>query len=279
MSSSVSEPRPVSDQERALLDFLLGQGFPGAEVLRHQTAGLLVDREFVQPGRTRVRFVVSPDAARWGEWVEIPVEAHVRGAYPPRKVCLYVEDGLLDMLEVGDFGGATVPDLPAPDELETPWCHRPPAPLPDALCAHLSASLTAIAPKRTQVRVTPTAVGFHVQVRYGWLGASHAGMGSANDDDVHSVMEIMRFVQEQIAERVGQAWPAVTPLRSYKADMPPHQRLAHLDHAGHQQLLAAHRAWEEKLFPPHATIDHGTLRAWYGPDATPIVELPPLNTD
>ena len=206
----MSEPRPVSDQERALLDFFLGQAFPGAEVLRHQMAGLLVDRAFVQPGRTRVRFVVSPDAARWGEWVEIPVETHVRGPYPPRKVCVYVEDGLLDMLEVGDFGGATVPDLPAPDELETPWCHRPPAPLPDAVCAHLSAALTAIAPKRTQVRVTPTAIGFHVQVRFGRFGASHAGMGSANDDDVHSVVEIMRFVQKQIAEHAGQAWPART---------------------------------------------------------------------
>ena len=274
MSSSVSEPRPVSDQERALLDFFLGQAFPGAEVLRHQMAGLLVDRAFVQPGRTRVRFVVSPDAARWGEWVEIPVETHVRGPYPPRKVCVYVEDGLLDMLEVGDFGGATVPDLPAPDELETPWCHRPPAPLPDAVCAHLSAALTAIAPKRTQVRVTPTAIGFHVQVRFGRFGASHAGMGSANDDDVHSVVEIMRFVQKQIAEHAGQAWPARTPLRSWKTDVPSSGRPSLLDDAGGARLVAARHAWEEQLPTPQALLEYCTIRAWYGPENEPIVILP-----
>jgi hypothetical protein len=182
------------------------------------------------------------------------------------------------MLEVGDFGGETVPDLPAPDELETPWCHRPPAPLPDAVCAHLSAALTAIAPKRTQVRVTPTAIGFHVQVRFGRLGASHAGMGSANDDDVHSVVEIMQFVQEQIAEHSGQAWPAQTPLHSWKADVPPPGRPSLLDEAGRAQLVAARHTWQEALPTPHATIDYGTLRTWYGPEATPVVELPPLTT-
>lgn len=77
-----------------------------------------------------------------------------------------MEEGLLDALEVVDFGGAVVKELPAVTTLEPPWCHRPAAPFPEAACTALSRALTRIAPRGTKITVSPTADGYFAEVRH-----------------------------------------------------------------------------------------------------------------
>ena len=198
-------PRELTAEERGVVEFLLEPAFPGVEELRVQLSRLRAVARSTREGRTRLQFDLAADVPRAAVHGELPVETQVRDAWPPRKICLHVEEGLLDALEVVDFGGAVVKELPAVTTLEPPWCHRPAAPLPKAACTALSRALTRIAPRGTKITVSPTADGYFAEVRHRPLGMSKAGMGAPNDDERRSVAQILAFVQEQIAAHTAKA--------------------------------------------------------------------------
>jgi hypothetical protein len=266
--------RDLSEPERRVLEFLLAPPFPGVEELRSQLADLRVTAVSRREGLTRVQFAATASAARAAVHGELPVESQVQGAYPPLKVCLYVRDGLLDALEVADFGGAVADEMPDVGALEPPWCHRPAAPLPATLCEALSVSLSRIAPRGTKVTVSPRPTGYNVEVRHGLLGMTEAGMGGQNDDERRSVVEILDFVQQQIAGHTGQAWPAPEQLprpRPERPFAPPPE-----DMEARHRLVDAYQEWTTRLPRPGAVIEGEEIRAWYGSSDHPVVELPPL---
>ena len=113
-------PRTLLDAERALVDFLLAEEFPGVRELRVQALGLEV-RGLWRDLPTVVLLSVMDEDAPSAEVVHtVPVEARVKGADPPREVLLFVKGGRLDSIELVDYGGNEPPRLPAVDELEAP---------------------------------------------------------------------------------------------------------------------------------------------------------------
>ncbi|HUA45900.1 MAG TPA: hypothetical protein VMA77_11765 [Solirubrobacteraceae bacterium] len=64
--------------------------------------------------------VTNRDAPRASVVHAVPVEARVRDAEPARELLLFVKDGLLESLEVVDYGSSSQSGLPAVDELEGP---------------------------------------------------------------------------------------------------------------------------------------------------------------
>jgi hypothetical protein len=264
-------PRELSPEERGVVEFLLEPAFPGVEELRVQLAHLRVVALSAREGLTRIQFVLPADVPRAAVHGDLPVETQVRDAWPPRKVCLYVEEGLLDALEVGDFGGAVVKELPAVATLEPPWCHRPAAPLSEAACTALSRALTRIAPRGTKITVSPTPDGYFAEVRHRPLGMSKAGMGALNDDERQSVVQILAFVQEQIAARTAKAWPATTALHEPRPEGPfaPPPR----DMEARRRFVDDHETWRRRLPSPGASVTPQGIRAWYGSLDDPVVEL------
>jgi hypothetical protein len=264
-------PRELSSEERALVEFLLEPAFPGVEELRVQLSRLRVVSLSAREGLTRLQFALAADVPRAAVHGELPVETQVRDAWPPRKVCLYVEDGLLDALEVGDFGGAVVRELPAVKTLEPPWCHRPAAPFPKAACTALSRTLTRIAPRGTKVTVSPTPDGYFAEVKHGPLGMSKAGMGAMNDDERQSVIRILEFVQERIAAHTAKAWPTMTELHEPRPERPfaPPPR----DMEARSRFFDEHMSWRRRLPRPGASVGPEGIRAWYGSPDDPVVEL------
>lgn len=264
-------PRELSAEERGVVEFLLEPAFPGVEELRAQLGHLRVVALSAREGLTRLQFARAADEPRAAVHSELPVETQVCDAWPPRKVCLYVDDGLLDALEVGDFGGAVVQELPAVATLEPPWCHRPAAPFPRAACTALSRTLTRIAPRGTKVTVSPTEDGYFAEVRHGHLGMSKAGMGSLNDDERRSVVQILAFVQERIAAHTAKAWPATTELHEPRPERPfaPPPR----DMEARRRFVDEHTTWRRRLPSPGASVTPEGIRAWYGPPDDPVVQF------
>ncbi|HEX5251822.1 MAG TPA: hypothetical protein VFW14_19330 [Gaiellales bacterium] len=264
-------PRELSAEERGVVEFLLEPAFPGVEELRAQLGHLRVVALSAREGLTRLQFARAADEPRAAVHSELPVETQVCDAWPPRKVCLYVDDGLLDALEVGDFGGAVVQELPAVATLEPPWCHRPAAPFPRAACTALSRTLTRIAPRGTKVTVSPTEDGCFAEVRHGHLGMSKAGMGSLNDDERRSVVQILAFVQERIAAHTAKAWPATTELHEPRPERPfaPPPR----DMEARRRFIDEHTTWRRRLPSPGASVTPEGIRAWYGPPDDPVVQF------
>jgi hypothetical protein len=115
-----TSPRPLSDHERLLLEPLLAEEFPGADGLRAQARAVRV--KGLWEGRPSVVLleVTNRDAPRADVVHTVPVEARVRDAEPPRELLLFVKGGLLESLEVVDYGSSDQPSLPAVDELEGP---------------------------------------------------------------------------------------------------------------------------------------------------------------
>ena len=62
---AIDPPRPVSEEERAVLDFLLEEPFVGRDELIGQLAGIRVSQECTC-GCHSIVFVVAPDAAPMG---------------------------------------------------------------------------------------------------------------------------------------------------------------------------------------------------------------------
>lgn len=117
-------PRELTAEERCLVEFLLEPAFPGVEELRVQLSHLRAVALSAREGLAHLQFAVAADVPRAAVHGELPAETQVSEAWPPRKVCLYVAEGLLDALEVGHFGGAVVKELPAVATLEPPRCHQ-----------------------------------------------------------------------------------------------------------------------------------------------------------
>lgn len=264
-------PRRLAGRERVLFDYLLTPSFPGVKELRLQLEDVRVVAVSRRKGLTRLQLASPDDAAPAPLFDELPVEAQVRNAWPPQKLCLYVQDGLLDALELVDFDGAVVPDLPDPADLEPPWCHRPAAPLPDGLCSSLSRSLTKLAPSGIRVHVSATPEGYYVEVRHGRLGMTKAGMGAPNDDERQSVIAILDFVQRDIASHEDCRWPALTELHEPKPDRPFAPPPADMD--ARRRFFDAHSEWVRRLPRPGAAVNGDSIRAWYGSPDHPDAEL------
>jgi hypothetical protein len=264
-------PRPLSQREHRLLEHLLEQAFVGVEELRAQVGGVRIVAVSRRKGLLRLQFAQPPGVRPAPVMDELPVEASVRDAWPPRTLCLYVQDGLLDALELGDAAGADVGELPDAADLDPAWAHRAPAPLPEALCASLSRSLTSLAPSGTRVGVSATADGYSVHVRHGRLGMTRSGSRGPNDDERRSVIAILEFVQQSIARNEGRAWPAPKELR----EPTPERPLAHHppDMQERRRLLDAHIDWVRSLPRSGATVTADGIRAWYGPASQPEAEL------
>jgi len=113
-------PRQLSDHERSLLEFLLAEDFPGVAELRAQARAVRVKGLWEGCPSVVLLEVTNRDAPRASVVHAVPVEARVRDAEPARELLLFVKDGLLESLEVVDYGSSSQSGLPAVDELEGP---------------------------------------------------------------------------------------------------------------------------------------------------------------
>ena len=117
---SSSFPRSLSSHERALLDLLLAQDFSGVEELRAQARSVRVRGLHNDLPTIVLLEVVDSEAPRAAVAHTVPVEARVRGSDPPQEVLLFVKEGLLDSIELVDYGNAERPELPSVDAVEPP---------------------------------------------------------------------------------------------------------------------------------------------------------------
>jgi hypothetical protein len=120
------QPRPLTEREREILDFLLGADLPGIEELREQagtalavrwgprdpSVDLYVDREATRPSPVRTRPVIQTYTMR-------------KGAKDLRELLLWVdEDGWLSSVELAHLYEEWPEDLPPPSEFEPPRPYR-----------------------------------------------------------------------------------------------------------------------------------------------------------
>ena len=110
-------PRPLSDRERALLELLLAEEFPGAAALRAQARTVRV-RGLHEGLPTVVLLEADSDAPRAEVVHTVPVEAVVRGE---GELLLFVKQGLLDSIELVTYGEVRPTELPSVGALERPW--------------------------------------------------------------------------------------------------------------------------------------------------------------
>jgi len=121
MTKSI-EPRPLSSEERALVEFLLSAEFPGRDQLNSQL-GFAEVVGTCECGCGTVNLAVTGPAARAVCREPIPVEAHGTGI----QVLLFVRGGLVCSLEIVDFEDKRPLPYPRPRDLKL-WV--PPSPKP-----------------------------------------------------------------------------------------------------------------------------------------------------
>lgn len=122
-----SFPRPLSEREQALLELLLPQEFSGAEQLRMQARSVRV-KALWNGLPAIVLLEVGDAAAPTAEVVHtVPVETRVRGVDPPQDVLLFVKGGMLDSIELVDYGEEEPAELPAVENVEPPTLNDGPA--------------------------------------------------------------------------------------------------------------------------------------------------------
>ncbi len=110
--------RPLLPRERALLDLLLAEDFPGAPQLRRQSASVRGrlwndDPTFVE------LHVADSDAPRATVVARVPVEAETIHETPPQQLLVHVVEGLLDCLELVTYG-TEMEELPDPTAFDRP---------------------------------------------------------------------------------------------------------------------------------------------------------------
>jgi hypothetical protein len=111
-------PRPLTGNERALLDALLAHDFPGAPVLREQ-ARAATSTPGCTCGCGTLDLHVPATAPTVAAGGPAPVEGTIRGAdgRPLGGVLLFVEDGRLSRLDVTSHGDP----LPVPSPEQVTW--------------------------------------------------------------------------------------------------------------------------------------------------------------
>jgi hypothetical protein len=115
--------RPLAEEERAALDFLLTADFPGVDELRLQAPAMQVVGR-CPCGCATIEFEVDADRAPAAVVVpRVPVEAS--GADKPFGLLLFVDDGHLSSLEIWSTDDEMWDTFPPPSAFETP---RPAAP-------------------------------------------------------------------------------------------------------------------------------------------------------
>jgi hypothetical protein len=118
-------PRPPTERETTVLEFLLSAEFPGrAELVTQARSVEVVGRWDDEP---TIELRVAAAEPRLAEVENVPpVEASTRdGLF---SVLLFVRDGLLDMIELVDNAGeGMLSELPAPSELADPTALGPTA--------------------------------------------------------------------------------------------------------------------------------------------------------
>ncbi len=96
-------PRPLADDERAVLDRLLSESFPGVERLREQADRLQVVGR-CDCGCPTIYFQIPPAMPSDAVAHPAPVEGRVETADPPADVLLFVRNGALSTLEYVCYG-------------------------------------------------------------------------------------------------------------------------------------------------------------------------------
>jgi hypothetical protein len=117
--------RPLRDEEKALLDFLLSVEFPGSKELRAQAQHVEVVGE-CECGCGTIDLHVRPHSVRAKTEKHIPIEAYGEAL----DVLLFAENGFLGMLEIVYYADPPEKPYPRPDQLKL-WA-RPPLPAKDS---------------------------------------------------------------------------------------------------------------------------------------------------
>lgn len=115
------KPRPLNPSEHALVDLLLSADFPGCDELRSQVDNVEVIG-ICKCGCGTADLRVKEPAVRSPSESPIPIEAH--SDTPPVDVLLFVDQGLLSMLELVFYDDRKPRPFPKPNELKL-WA-RPP---------------------------------------------------------------------------------------------------------------------------------------------------------
>jgi len=109
------EPRPLNPSERALIDLLLSADFPGCDELRSQVDNVEVVGT-CKCGCGTVDLRVKEPAVRSRSGSPVPAEA--RCDAPPIDVLLFVDHGLLSLLELVFCDDRKPRAFPKPNELK-----------------------------------------------------------------------------------------------------------------------------------------------------------------
>ena len=114
----MSAPRPLSRDEREVLNALLTDDVPGVAALRAQAQNVLASRG-CNCGCGTIDLHVADGAPNAGVAGPAPVEGTVRDAdgRPTGGVLLFVEDGRLARLDITSHGDP----LPVPDPAHVTW--------------------------------------------------------------------------------------------------------------------------------------------------------------
>ncbi len=113
-------PRPLTERERSVLDFLLSVDFPGVEELREQAKHVLAEAKLSYD--PTIHLVVDHEKAKPAKVVTtVPVEANSKVSGPDLvSILLFVHDGWLSSLELVWYEENIPDEFPAPEELEPP---------------------------------------------------------------------------------------------------------------------------------------------------------------
>jgi hypothetical protein len=122
--TTIPVKRPLHDEEKALLDFLLSAEFPGHQELKAQAEHVEVVGE-CKCGCGTIDLQVEPHSLRANTEKHIPIEAYGEAL----DVLLFAQNGILGMLEIVYYAEPPERPYPRPDQLKL-WA-RPPLPPKD----------------------------------------------------------------------------------------------------------------------------------------------------
>ena len=110
--------RRLTPREAAVLGYLLSADFPGVSQLRAQAGEAKVKRDHTES--PNIEFEIEPSLPTAAVSSRVPVEARVNGSDPPVDILLFVENGVLDSLELVTHESGALTEFPSPQELAEP---------------------------------------------------------------------------------------------------------------------------------------------------------------